>query len=62
MPGTTVQGVPLLVYGTGRKAYRRVDALIKMVARRREATLPSVAWRPSGQIGRFSCITYLMPL
>jgi len=24
MPGTTVQGVLLLVYGTGRKAYMRV--------------------------------------
>jgi len=24
MPGTTIQGVPLLVYETNRKAYRRV--------------------------------------
>ena len=23
MPGTTIQGVPLLVYGIGRKAYMR---------------------------------------
>jgi len=24
MPGTTIQGVPLLVYGIGRKVYKRV--------------------------------------
>jgi len=42
MPGTTVQGVPLLMYGTERKAYRRVlqDALIKMVPRRRSQHSP----------------------
>ena len=64
MPGTTVQGVPLLVYGTDRKTYRRVlyDALFKMVLRRRELALPSVTWRPSGRTGRFSYTTYLTPL
>ena len=34
MPGTTVQGVPLLVLGTSHKAYRRVllYALFMMVS------------------------------
>ena len=41
MPGTTTQDVPSLVYGTGRKAYRRVlwHALIKMVPRRNSTPL-----------------------
>jgi len=30
--------------------------------RRREPALPSVAWRPTGQTGSFSCTTYLIPL
>jgi len=50
MPGTMVEGILLLVYESGRKAYKRalLDALFKMIPRRRETTLPSVTWRPSG--------------
>jgi len=64
MPGTMVRGVPWLVYGTGRKVYKRVleDAIFKMVPGRREPALPWIAWKPSGQTGSFSCTTYLILL
>jgi len=53
MPGTTVQGVPLLDDGTSRKAYQEglMYALIIMVPVRREQALPSVPWWPTGQTG-----------
>ena len=44
MPGTTVQGVPLLVYGTGRKVCRRWVLFIcpfRKVTRGRESVLLS---------------------
>jgi len=53
MPGTTVQGVPLLGDGTSRKAYQEglMYALYHDGIRKREQALPSVPWRPSGQTG-----------
>jgi len=61
MPGTTTQGVLLLVYGTSRKTYK-ILCPFRNVTRGKESVLLSDTWRPSSRSKSLCYTTYLIPL